>query len=76
MSAADPRLASLMAEEERAHAEFQAALDKVQSLEEQLAAAERELPVLRVMASGSTRVRVEYVEQLADAEWEAGNRRR
>ena len=76
MSVTDPRLAGMLAWEEETHQEYQAALDKAQSLREQLAAAERELPVLRVMASGATRTRVEYVEQLADADWEAGNRRR
>jgi hypothetical protein len=73
MSVADPWLARMMADEEEANAEFQAALDTMQSLRERLAAAERELPVLRAMASGTTRVRAEYVQALAEGtldEWE------
>jgi hypothetical protein len=73
VSVADPRLAQMMADEEQAHEEYQAALADVAGLREKLGRAEAELPVLRVLASGSTRVRVEYVQALAEGtldEWE------
>lgn len=73
MSVTDPRLAQLMADEKEANAEYQAALARIKELEAEVRRIERGLPVLRALASGSTRVRAEYVQALAEGtldEWE------
>lgn len=73
MSVADPRLAQMMADEEEANAEYQAALAELARLRDKQRRIERGLPVLRALASGSTRVRAEYVQALAEGtlnEWE------
>jgi len=73
MSTTDARLAALMADEEQANAEYQAALARISELETEVRRIEEDLPVLRAMASGSTRVRAEYVQAIAEGtldEWE------
>lgn len=74
MSVTDPRLAQMMADEEQAHEEYQAALAEVAGLQEKLERARAELPTLQILASGATRVRREYEQALAEGtldEWEA-----